>query len=231
MSYLMHLTRSEPSYCIKQALIQPCRGKSRRDVQPEIYFCIFILHHPLDSCFLTHLPPLVHRDAAKKLHLVRRGQSGQAPQRYSLVSCPQCLSTSWSNVFMVIKSVLEQKDHSILEVEKWQIQAQLLNTAWKSFMAEAQPTGQRTWENCDGELEPWGRHLNTSPSSIKSCPLAILSTIHNYCSSGQQLIHDRRCRNHLIGDGENKSKWWGPGVSERGEKNPFLVLTAISLCL
>lgn len=105
MSYFMHLTRSEPSYPIKHMLIQPCKRKPRKDVQREIYFCIFILRHPLDFCFLTHFPAPVLRDTARKLHLVRRGQSEWAAPRYSLVSCPQCLSTSWSNVFMVITPV------------------------------------------------------------------------------------------------------------------------------
>lgn len=105
MSYFMHLTRSEPSYPIKHTLIQPCKRKSRKDVQGEIYFCIFILRHPLDFCFLTHFPASALRYTARKLHLVRRGQSEQAAPRYSLVSCPQCLSTSWSNVFIAITPV------------------------------------------------------------------------------------------------------------------------------
>lgn len=131
---------------------------SQEETDKEIYFYIFILQHPLDFCFLTHLPALVLiRDAAKKLHLVRRGQSEQAPPRYSLASCPQRLSTSWSNVFMIIISVLEQNDYSLLEVEKWEIQAHLLNTDWKSLMAEpsqlAREPGETMMENLNPEAD------------------------------------------------------------------------------
>lgn len=51
--YLMHLTRSEPSRPVKHVLIQPRKGKLRKDVQREFYFQIFILRHLLDFCFLT----------------------------------------------------------------------------------------------------------------------------------------------------------------------------------
>jgi len=46
-------------------------------------------------------------------------------------------------------------------------------------MDEAQLTGQGTWENYSGELEPWGMDFNLPSPSIQPCPLAYLSTICN----------------------------------------------------
>lgn len=44
----MHLPRPEPSYPIQHTSVQPCRGSWVKMCR-EIYFCTFVLRHPLDS--------------------------------------------------------------------------------------------------------------------------------------------------------------------------------------